>query len=224
MIVAIHQPNFIPWLGYFYKINRSDTFVLLDDVQYTKNSFINRNRIKAPNGEQWVTMPVFHTGNFGQKINETQLKMVETNFKKFLRTLTVNYSKAKHFSEIISILSECGIASSNLAQFNERIIRKIVSYLEIETPIFRSSSLPCIETTSTERLIQICNYFNADCYLAGFGSINYQDDSMFRNNGIEPTIYSFSHPRYEQLYDPFIPNLSIIDLLMNLGKGTIQYL
>ena len=101
MIIAIHQPNFIPWLGYFYKINHCDLFVLLDDVQYTKNSLINRNRIKSNTGEQWVTMPVLHSGSFGQSINETHLLHFEKHYSKFLRTLQMNYSKAPFVEEIV---------------------------------------------------------------------------------------------------------------------------
>lgn len=224
MIIGIHQPNFIPWLGYFYKINRSDRFVLLDDVQYTKNSFINRNRIKGPAGEQWVTLPVLHSGNFGQNINETQPIQLEKNFKKFVRALTMNYSRAKHFSEVMPIFDVCDFSYDNLALFNEGILRKIVEYLEIETPIIRSSSIDGINASSTERLIQICQHFHADQYIAGFGSKKYQEDELFRSRGIVPIVYDFEHPVYEQLFAPFVPNLSVVDVLMNLGKDTIKYL
>lgn len=224
MIVGIHQPNFIPWLGYFYKINRSDRFVLLDDVQYTKNSFINRNRIKGPAGEQWVTIPVLHTGNYGQKINETQPILLEKNYQKFVRALIMNYSRARHFSEVMPLFGDCDFPCDNLALFNEGILRKIVNYLEIETPITRSSSIDGINALSTERLIQICQHFHADQYLAGFGSRKYQEDESFRCRGIIPVVYDFEHPVYEQLFSSFVPKLSIIDILMNLGKDTIKYL
>lgn len=223
MVVAIHQPNFFPWIGYFYKIYQSDIFVLLDDVQYTKNSFINRNRIKSINGEQWLTMPVSHSGKFGQNINEVEIQNFEKNFKKIKSTLQMNYGKSNNFHEVISIFEEYDEHHTNLASFNEFFIRRIVKYLNIETPIIKSSELTNIEGESTDRLVSICKQLKAKKYLAGFGSKKYQDSESFLSQGIESVVYDFVHPIYPQLWGDFIPNLSIIDILCNTGKDSINY-
>lgn len=224
MTIAIHQPNFIPWIGFFYKINHCDQFVLLDDVQYTKNSLINRNKIKSKMGEQWITMPVLHSGSFGQSINETRLMLFEKYYIKFVRALQMNYSKAPFFDEIMSLLAINDFSCDILSMLNECLIRRIADYLEIRTPIKRSSELPDIEGCSTERLVSICKSLGADRYLAGFGSRDYQDDALFRQNGIEPFVSDFSYPYYKQLHGAFLPNLSVVDVLMNNGKQSIQFI
>ena len=96
--IAIHQPNYLPWIGYFYKIAKSDIFVLLDDVQYTKNSFINRNRIKTLKGVDWLSLPVIHSGKFGQLIKDVEIIAIEKSFKKITGTLNANYAKSKYFN------------------------------------------------------------------------------------------------------------------------------
>ena len=222
MTIAIHQPNFIPWIGYFYKIKHCDLFVLLDNVQYTKNSLINRNRIKSVSGEQWVTMPVLHSGSFGQNINETHLVFVEKFFNKFLRTLKMNYAKAHYFDEVMQLLTIDYVSCDIISVLNEKLIRTIANYLEIHTPIIRSSDLPGIEGSSTNRLISICQYCGADKYLAGFGSRNYQEDDLFYQAGIVPLVSRFTYPQYDQINGPFLSNLSVVDVLMNMGKYSSQ--
>lgn len=224
MTIAIHQPNFIPWIGYFYKIKHCDLFVLLDDVQYTKNSYINRNKIKTFSGEQWVTMPVLHTGVFGQSINEVHLMQFNKYYAKFLRTLKTSYSKAPFFDVVMSILSVDSISGDLLSDLNETLIRRISSFLEIQTPIKKSSELADVGGLSTNRLISICRQYNADRYLAGIGSKKYQDDALFHQAGITPIVSNFSYPVYKQLYGPFIPNLSVVDVLMNNGKDSILFI
>lgn len=224
MIVAIHQPNFIPWIGYFYKINHCDVFVLLDDVQYTKNSLINRNKIKNTEGEQWVTMPVLHSGNFGQNINETHLMLFEKHYNKFIRTIQTYYSKAPYFEEVMPLLVINDFSCDILSVLNEQLIRRVAHYLEISTPIKKSSELHGVEGSSTNRLISICKLFGADKYLAGFGGKNYQEDTLFYQAGIEPCVSSFTYPHYEQLHGSFVPNLSVLDVLMNNGKKSMQFI
>jgi len=220
MTVGIHQPNFLPWIGYFYKIYKSDVFVILDDVQYTKNSFINRNRIKSPAGEQWLTMPVLHSGKFGQSINEVDIQFFEKNFKRLKNSLHSNYAKSTYFKEVMVMFEQFDDFEVKLSSFNEYFIRWILDYLEIKTQIFRSSELINIEGESTDRLISICKQLHADKYLAGFGSKKYQEDDKFLIHGIDNVVYDFTHPQYNQLWGEFIPNLSIIDILFNAGKDT----
>lgn len=217
MIVSIHQPNFIPWIGYFYKIAKSDIFVILDDVDYTKNSFINRNRIKTPNGAQWLTIPVIHAGRSGQHINEVEIQFFEKNYRKIKSSLQSNYSKSKYYNEVISIFENYNSFNDNLAKFNEYFIRNIANYLGLKTKIIRSSDLNNIRGESTERLVSICSELQASSYLAGFGSTSYQDDKLFFDAKIKPIVYDFIHPIYNQLWGDFESNLSIVDLIMNEG-------
>lgn len=224
MIVAIHQPNFFPWIGYFYKIYKSDVFVLLDDVQYTKNSFINRNRIKVPLGEQWLTVPVLHSGNFGQKINQVEVQNPSRSYLKIKSTIRMNYSKAPYFSEVFSIIEPLLEGESNLSLLNESIIRAIANYLKLPARIIKSGEMNGIEGDSSERLVNICLSLGATEYLAGFGSTKYQDNDMFAAKGIKTSVYGFRHPVYSQLWGEFVPNLSFLDLLFNNGPESFKYL
>lgn len=224
MIVAIHQPNFIPWTGYFYKIFCSDVFVILDDVQYTKNSFINRNRIKTPSGEQWLTVPVLHSGNFGQNINQVVVLNPSKFYSKIKSTLRMNYIKSPYFSEVFGIIEPLLDSEPNISLLNESIIRAFAIYLKFPARIIKSSEINGIEGESTERLVNICLSLGASEYLAGFGSKKYQDSDIFASKGINTGIYNFKHPVYSQLWGEFIPNLSFIDLLFNAGPDTIKYI
>lgn len=220
-IVAIHQPNFLPWLGYFYKIYLSDYFVLLDDVQYSKNNFINRNKIKTPNGEQWVTIPVMHSGNFGQLIKDVKIDNPTKNLNKIIKTIEMNYAKSKYYNiyknEFIQIFEG---SRDSLYELNKKLIYWCLQQLEIKTKVITSSSINNVQGESTERLVSICRELNATTYLSGFGGSKYQDITVFRENNINIQVYNFHHPQYTQLWNAFIPNLSIIDLLFNCGPSS----
>jgi len=126
MIISIHQPNFLPWIGYFYKLVRSDIFVFLDNVQYTKNSFINRNRIKTPQGALWLTVPV--TFKFGQLINEVRINNQTDWRKKHLKTLEMNYRKAKFFEEVFNRIKQIYYSKDwqNLCEFNVSLMKILI--------------------------------------------------------------------------------------------------
>lgn len=225
MIVSIHQPNFIPWLGYFYKINQSDIFVLLDDVQYTKNGFTNRNRIKTPQGELWLTLPVKQSGNFGQTINECIIQQKGIAIKKILNSIKLNYAKALFFHTYIEQLEVLlNSDTESLAELNILLIYWICECLDIKTKIIRSSTLNVSGKESTERLIEICKNVNAKTYLSGKGGINYQDETLFERQNITLKMSSFSSPNYPQLWGNFIGGLSIIDFLLNCGPDTKKFI
>lgn len=217
--VAIHQPNFIPWTGYFHKIARCDLFVLLDDAEYTKNGYINRNRIKTPTGWQWLAVPVYTSGRSQQLIRDVQIVNPSQSYRKITGTLQANYGRAPYFNNITEWLLPL-FAGDNLAAMNESIIRVITEYIGIRTPVIRASDLN-VKGEATERLISICQMTGARCYLAGTGSRNYQDDQLFMNAGIEVKIQQFDHPAYNQLWGGFTPKLSILDWLFNAGKNAM---
>jgi hypothetical protein len=223
MIVSIHQPNFLPWLGYFYKIAKSDIFVLLDDVQYSKNSFINRNRIKTPQGEMWLTLPVIQSGNFGQNIVDCIILRKEASVKKLLNSIKLNYAKApyfrKYYDELVYVMQS---KTEHLAELNTELIKWACNCLHIDTPLVTSSSLSIPQKQSTERLIQICKALDGTAYLCGKGGTKYQDEAMFAANDIKVTTSSFNHPVYHQQWGTFLPELSVIDLLFNEGDNSMN--
>jgi hypothetical protein len=226
MIVAIHQPNFIPWLGYFYKIAHADVFVFLDSAQFTRNSYINRNRIKTQSGPQWLTVPVRTTGRFGQSILEVKMAWESDWRQKHMNALTTNYGRAPFFPQVLALLersySVVG-SGSGLAEFNISLIEAVCAYLDIKREFVRASNL-ALEGQSTDLLVRICQELGATTYLAGGGAVNYQDDAMFKAAGVEVEYSDFKRQPYPQLWGDFLPNLSIVDALMNKGPSTLDLL
>ncbi len=221
-IVSIHQPNFVPWIGYFYKIVNCDVFVFLDNVQYTKNSFINRNKIKTPQRDRWLTVPV--SFKFGQLINEVKINNNIQWRKKNLRTIEINYKKAPHFDAIYDLLKSACFRNQweLLTDLNIKLIDTICQFLDLRVKTIRASTLG-FNTSSTDLLIKIIEKLNGKTYLSGKGGANYQDEEKFKQNGISLLYTDFIGPIYPQLYGDFIPNLSIIDLLFNCGKESLKY-
>ncbi len=214
MKIAIHQPEHLPYLGFLYKMSQSDIFVLLDDVQFQKNGFQNRNRIKTSQGPQWITVPVLHS--FGQKINEVRIDNRNDWKKKHLQSFVANYAKAPYFAAYFPMLQEIYAHSWNLlCELNIALIEFFAKELGIKTKIVRSSSL-LKQGEKNDLLISICQNLPATCYLSGMGAA-YLDVSLFQKNNIPVEYTNFKHPQYSQLYGEFLPNMSALDLLMNCG-------
>lgn len=217
MTVSIHQPNFIPWLGYFYKISRSDVFVLLDDVQYTKNSFINRNKLKTANGPAWLTLPVT-VKSLSQCINEVRYFELAKNADKAKKTVLGTYRKAPHFAEYYDGFCGClDFPSDVVSEFNANLLRWVMDCFGITTRVEVSSIMEGVEGTGTDRLVSICKAFGATAYLSGKGGANYQDEELYKANGIELVYTDFKHPQYPQLYGEFLPGMACIDAIFNCG-------
>jgi hypothetical protein len=225
MIVAIHQPNFVPWLGYFYKIYKSDVFVILDNVQFTKNGFTNRNRIKTPQGELWLTVPIIQSGKFGQEIIECKIFNPQQSLGKILKTVESNYKKAPgfelYFGSFETILKNSG---ESLCDLNIALIHWVMDAFEIRTKMIRASELSNISGESTERLVSICKELKATSYLAGLGAKKYQEDALFLDQGIKVINSPFSYPAYPQLWKGFMPSLSVLDVMFNCGKDVKEVL
>ena len=221
MIISIHQPNFIPWIGYFFKIYKSDVFVILDNVQFTKNGFTNRNQIKTPQGPIWLTLPVIQSGKFGQNINECLIFNKAQNVKKIISSLNGNYKRAAHFEKYVDKLSAIlNETNDNLAEVNIKLINWLLTELEIKTKIVLASELKNIEGESTERLVSICKNLGGKKYLAGLGAKKYQEDALFLENKIEIINTPFKYPVYPQMWGDFMMNLSVLDVLFNCGDET----
>lgn len=225
MIVAIHQPNYLPWLGYFYKIARADMFVLLDNVQYSKNGFINRNRIKTPQGAAWLTVGVLTKGSFGQSIKDVEINNSLPWASTHVKSIHQNYSKAPYFMDYIALLEDIYRQHwEKLADLNESIIKVICRALGIGGVEFKMASELDVSGQSTELLVGICRTLGADTYLSGPSGRKYIDEELFRNEGISLRYSDFKHPAYGQLWGDFIPDMSIIDLIFNEGERSLEIL
>lgn len=223
VVVSIHQPNYLPWIGYFYKIVHSDIFVLGDNVQFSNKSFINRNRIKTPQGAKWLTVPVIH--QYPNLINEVKIDN-RFNWKKdHLRTLEVNYKKATYFLDFFERIKYAYSSRewTELSEFNISLINEILSYLKVNKKIIKASELN-VEGKGTDLIINIVDKVNGNTYLSGFGGKKYQDEQLFENRKIKLIYYNFIHPIYNQLWGDFIHECSIIDLIFNHGPDSVKFL
>ncbi len=212
MIISIHQPNFLPWLGYFHKIRMADVHVFLDDVQFTKNSYINRTRIKTPNGPYWLTVPVKVT--LGMKINEVGISDRRW-LEKACKTIECFYKKTPHFDFLYEELVMALSANyENLASMNIALIKKICDLLGLEKTFVCSSDFPS-ELKADDRLIELIKKIDGHTYISGAGGKNYQSDNKFEENSINLVYSDFKYPEYTQPWGEFVPGLSIIDYLFN---------
>lgn len=224
-IVAIHQPNFVPWLGYFDKIIRADLFVLLDNVQFPKTggTWINRVKLLVNGSEAWTTVPIIRNFQGVRSISEIKINN-ETDWRgKFLKTIQTNYGKAPYFREILPLLNDLmDNPTDSLSEFNIAAIRTIVSILKIDSEKLVLGSEVLAEGSATELLISITKKLEGTCYMCGGGAGGYQEDEKFASAGIDLVYQGFTHPAYPQLRSQqFVPGLSIIDTLMNCGiEGT----
>ena len=223
MIVAVHQPQYLPWLGYFAKIDRADVFVLLDTVQFKKNEWQNRNRIKTADGWQWLTVPV--TYRFPQRIHEVAVNNRERWQHKQRQAIVSNYRKAPCWDSIAPFIEEILTPQWDcLAALNIATVRKLAKILGIETPLYVASELPAFPEDPDERLIAVTKHFGADTYLAGSGGRDYMNLDRYEQNGIKVLFQEYRHPVYEQRFGAFEPFMSVVDLLFNHGKESLSIL
>ncbi|MDD2696646.1 MAG: WbqC family protein [Candidatus Pacebacteria bacterium] len=222
-IVAIHQPNYLPWLGYFDKIQRSDIFVFMDNVQYSRGTWINRCQLKNNEGKQWLTIPVITAGVFGQKIKEAKIDYKTDWISSHLGAMETNYKKAPYFDKYYPYIKEILEQKiENLADLNMKLIKKIAELLKFKTKFIKGSELNVVGN-ATDLLINIVRATGGDSYLCGGGAEGYQEDAKFAENGLKLIYQNFKHPVYKQMFEGFIPGLSIIDYLFNKGNELINY-
>ena len=219
--IAIMQPTFLPWIGYFAMIEIVDTFVFLDSVQFAKRSWQQRNRIKTPKGEHMLTVPVMSKGLSDQLIKDVCINRDEKFDHKFLNTITANYAKSpyykEYFPEIKSIVER---NTNNLCQLNIELITWLMRCLGITTKVLSSSEL-ALDGKKADLLSEICVSLGATNYLSAPGSKAYIDESdAFVSRGIQVSYHHYEHPVYPQLWGEFIPYLCTLDLLFNCGPGS----
>jgi hypothetical protein len=222
--VAILQSNYIPWKGYFDVIGLADEFVLLDDVQYTKNDWRNRNRIKTQQGVAWLTIPVKQSGLFGQRIDEVRVAGDRWRLKHW-RSIVQSYGSAPFFATYRDRLEELYAESAErLSDVNRRFLEALCDLLGLRTRISSSTDYPSGKGR-TERLVEICRSLGATTYLSGPAARGYLDETLFASVDISVEYMDYGGYReYAQLYPPFEHAVSVVDLLLMVGPEAHQYM
>ena len=224
MKVAIHQPNYLPYLGFFHKLSLADTFVIMDDTQYDKK-FTNRNKIKVPGNWIWLTVPINKKHKFvANKIVEinNEENWQSDHFEKINRS----YSNSEFFKKNYKTFFEKIYSKKwdHLFTLNYELIIQLIDWLDIKIEVIKESELN-INGNSTDRLVNISKKIGAETYVSGIGGKEYMNKKMFETNNIKIEYQNFKCPIYKQVFNSeFIPNLSIIDLLFNIGPKSLSKL
>lgn len=222
MIAVIMQPTYLPWLGYFDLMDTADVFVILDTVQFEKQAWQQRNRIKAgKNQSKWLTVPVIQ--NLGQSINAVRINNSEPWRRKHWGTIEQYYKRASCWKLYSDGLST--IYSGNwdyILELNLTLIKFLKEQLGIKTELIRASQLP-VSGEKVSLLTNICHYLNADVYLSPVRAASYiEQDNIFVSEGVSLLYHQYEHPVYKQLFDGFISHMSVVDLLLNEGAKSLQ--
>jgi hypothetical protein len=224
MRVAIHQPQYLPWLGYFDKLDSADVFVILDTVQYKKHEWQNRNRIrtKGRDGWQWLTVPIID--RFPERIDLVEINGRNDWPRKHSHALELHYGKAPHWApvgpELLALLQR---PWARICDLNVAVLDLICRHLGITTRRVLASTL-LARDEQTGRLIDLCRAVGGTQYLAGQGGQGYMDFGQFAAAGIGVQVQTYHHPEYPQRYTPFVSHLSVIDLLFNCGPQSLEIL
>lgn len=217
MIITIHQPNFLPWLGFFEKISHAQTYVVLDNVQFIRDGFIHRTRIRTKEGWIWLTIPCHFKFTDGPSIKDIRIDYTQKWVHKHLMAIRSNYAKAPFFNEYFPVLENLYNQKWEfVADFNIAIIEFVLENLGITIPVVRASTLS-VEGRSTDLLLAICRQYDAKTYLAGPSGRKYMEVEKFDAAGIAVDFHHFHHPEYSQVWPGFQPLMSIIDLFMCHG-------
>jgi len=221
--VSIHQPEHLPWLGFIHKVMSVDEFVLLDNVQFNKNYFHNRNKIKTSQGWQWLTVPIKKKRNH-QNINEVEISYEQDWQLKNLKSIKSSYAKAKYFSQYSKDFKDIYQTKFKLLRdLNIELIKFIFKKFGLNTKIHIASEL-IDKSEKTELLLSICQKLGADVYLSGISGKDYLDVFKFKKANIKVEFQNFEHPIYQQMHGPFVPEMSSIDLLFNYGHNSLPIL
>lgn len=223
MRVGVIQSNYIPWRGYFDIIDDVDLFVFHDDLQYTKGDWRNRNRIKAPKGLEWITVPVKYKKT-SQLICDTEIDYANKWYKKHINMFNANYLKAPYRDEALDILTTALSGKhQTISQLNIHLIKQICAYLHISTPFLYSKDLD-LNGTKTERLVDLLHKLNANIYMTGPNAKNYLDENMLARNNIVLEYKVYDYESYPQLHGKFAGQVTVLDLIANVGRDARQFL
>ncbi|MDD5108769.1 MAG: WbqC family protein [Candidatus Omnitrophica bacterium] len=223
MIVTIHQPEHLPWLGFFHKLNMAETYVVLDNVQYRRRYFQNRNKIRTKNGWKWIGISLIKEARDNLLIKDVKIFKEDIEWRSDnLKTVHQSYSKAKYFDffwpEFQKIYSS---DYDHLIDLNIAFIKLILKKLGIVREVILASQLN-VDGEKGDLIFNITKTLNAKTYVSGISGKDYLDMKKFSENGIKVIIQEFHHPVYSQLLTPFLPCMSVIDLLFNYGPGSLD--
>ena len=224
-IVAIHQPNYLPWLGFFSKIRHSDCFIILDNAEYAKNSVTNRNKIRTKSGWCYLTIPIDRKF-YGAKIHNVRLPIDKRWMGNHWKTIKHNYAKADFFSLYQDFFE--GLYQRDfeyLWQINEELIFYLFGCFETNVEVLRASELNVSpDLRRTDLLIALLKSAGAGTYLSGPSGRDYLDFPKFAQNSIALEFFEFQHPVYKQRYAGFEPGMAAIDLLFNMGTKAGEFI
>lgn len=224
MILTGHQPTYLPWLGLFNKIVKSDCFVLFDNVQYLPKEWMNKNQIKSPNGKVFLTVPVLDKSYLKKKIFEIEINNNLNWRRKHLKTIKLNYQSSKYFHYYFSYFEDLYSREwKYLIDLNFEFLKLLMKFLGLRTKIIKLSDLGVLGKKS-ELVLNLCKKLKAKKFIFGAQGLNYANIDSFEKENIEPVFQNFEYPEYEQLFGKFISDLSIIDLLFNKGEDSINYI
>lgn len=214
-VVSIHQPNYLPWIGYFHKILTADTFVYLDTVEFNTDSVTHRNKIKTADGEHWLTVPISSPSSAA--IAELEIDTSQRWQRTHRKSLETHYANAAHFSAHTDLLDSYDSREwSKLAPLNVEFIERITDLLDLDTEFVAASDLS-VDGSGTDLLVEICTELGAERYFSGAGAKSYHDEPQFKEQGIDLVYQEITHPEYEQLFGEFVSHLSMVDLIFNVG-------
>lgn len=225
MILTAHQIGYLPWLGFFAKVAQADLFCSFDAVQYERKGWTNRNYIKTRDGPLMLTVPVNSKDHFDKRLCE--IEIVTGNWtRKHMRSIEIAYRRAPHFEQhyagvgaILDLYSEGGL----LTELNEDLMRYFLRALGIQMTIVRASDYD-FQGEKSALVLDMCVKLRASKYIFGGEGENYADKAAFHEAGIQPEFQKYQHPVYEQLHGPFVPNMSVLDLVMMHGPDSLEIL
>ncbi len=222
MIVSIHQPNYLPWLGFFDKIKQSDVFVIFDDVQFPrgKKHFGHRNKIKTTTGDKWLSVPISNKSDL-VPFNDTNINYDTEWNKEHLRLMEVFYSKSPYFNKYFKQISDILLNEhKSLTELSTNLIEYFLKELNINTELKYSSQISDSELYGSDKIFNILEKLNTTEYITGSGpgSMRYIDEKGFSDRNIKLKWQYYEHPKYNQLHGEFIPYMSVVDLLFNEGE------
>ena len=225
MIVSINQPAYLPWLGYFHRVAASDLHIVLDHVQFEKNSFTNRNKIRTKEGWQWLTVPLETKGRFGELVIQNVAIDNRSRWaRKHWNAMRLNYAHAAHFEEHAYFFEKVyGKRWQRLEDLTREITAYLLQAFAVATPLRHSSEMQAMGKKD-ELVLNLCREAGATTYLSGPLGRDYLRDELFRDAGIKIVYQDYAHPHYDQVYPGFEANMSAIDLLFNHGPRSREIL
>lgn len=225
MILTGHQPNYLPYLGFFHKVAQADVFAIVDNVQFVKRGtfgWMNRNRIRTKDGWMWLTVPVLTKGKYRQLISDTKINNDLLWANKHFNSLYHNYHRAEYFKKYIDFFED--IYKRHWERFSDlsiEIISYLIKELGIDVKVERCSQIG-VTGKATGYVIDMCKRLKSDTYLSGTHGKDYLEESLFLKERIKLVFQEFTHPIYKQQFEGFVPELSVIDLLFNQGPKSLD--